>query len=211
MAKNILNIDDHYIQYPKDAWGGTDLNNPDMINPWIEIQEIVNPKRVVEIGMWAGHASLVMMSVFKNLESLVSYDPSPVSKSNARQIKKYWPQHHFYQEPIWGNEERHTDIDLIFVDGNHSGDAPFKDLRSCFEIKPRYIVIDNLEMVDVRKAVRNKYKLYDVKYDPIYWSYVNEKYSSEQKYTMRSPGIMGLFKIEGHYEQPVGTLDKKLE
>jgi len=210
MVKNILDIDDHYIKYPKDAWGGTDLNNPDMINPWIEIQERVNPKRVIEIGMWAGHASLVMMSVFKNLESLVSYDPSSVSKDNARQIKKYWPQHHFYQEPIWGNEKRHKDIDLIFVDGNHSGDAPFKDLRSCFEIRPRYIVVDNLEMVDVRKAVRNKYKLYDVKYDPIYWSYVNEKYSSEQKYMMRSPGIMGLFKIEDHYEQPVGTLDKKL-
>ena len=200
MGKNILNIDDHYIRYPKNQWGGTDLNNPDMVNPWIQIEDIIKPKKVIEIGMWAGHASLVMMTVFKNLESLVSYDPNDVSRNNAKQIKKYWPQHSYHQEPIWGNEGRHKDIDLIFVDGLHTGDAPSKDLRSCMKIKPRYIVMDNLEMVDVRIAVRNEYKLYDVKYDPIYWSYVNEKYSSERKYMMRSPGIMGLFKMESNYD-----------
>lgn len=200
MAKNILNIDDHYIHYPKDEWGGTDLNNPDMINPWIEMQELINPKRVIEIGMWAGHASLVMMTVFKNLESLVSYDPGVVSKNNARQIKKYWPQHTFYQEPIWGNEYRHSEIDLIFVDGYHMGTAPYKDLQSCFKIKPRYILMDNLEAEDVRTAARNKFQLYALKYDPKYYFYSNEKYSSMQKYTMRSPGIMGLFKMEGNYD-----------
>ena len=171
-----------------------------MVNPWIQIEDIIKPKKVIEIGMWAGHASLVMMTVFKNLESLVSYDPNDVSRNNAKQIKKYWPQHSYHQEPIWGNEGRHKDIDLIFVDGKHTGDAPSKDLRSCMKIKPRYIVMDNLEMVDVRIAVRNEYKLYDVKYDPIYWSYVNEKYSSERKYMMRSPGIMGLFKMESNYD-----------
>lgn len=199
MANNILNIDDHYLKYPTDQWGGTDLNNPDMINPWIEMQEFINPKKVIEIGMWAGHASLVMMTVFKNLESLVSYDPHPVSELNARQIKKFWPQHTYYQEPIWGNEHRHEDIDLIFVDGQHTRDNPTKDLQSCMKIKPRYIIMDNLEMVDVRHAARNVFRLYDTKYDPKYFFYSNEKYSSEQKYTMRSPGIMGLFKVEGTY------------
>jgi hypothetical protein len=101
MASNILGIDDHYLRWPKNTWGGTDLNNPDMINPWLEIQDIVNPRKVVEIGMFAGHASLVMMNVFKNLESLVSYDPSNVSEANARQIKKYYPQFEFYKEPLW--------------------------------------------------------------------------------------------------------------
>lgn len=200
MAKNILGIDDHYIQYPKDQWGGTDLNNPDMINPWIEMQELINPKKVIEIGMWAGHASLVMMTVFKNLESLVSYDPGDVSKMNARQIKKFWPQHTFHQEPIWGNESRHANIDLIFVDGNHIGNAPLKDLDSCMKIKPRYIVMDNLELNDVRNAARNKWKLYDVKYNPKYYFYVNTKWSSASNYMVKSPGIMGLFKMEGHYD-----------
>jgi len=200
MELNILGIDDHYIRYPKDQWGGTDLNNPDMINPWIEMQELINPKKVIEIGMWAGHASLVMMTVFKNLESLTSYDPGDVSKINAKQIKKFWPQHTFYQEPIWGNEHRHSDIDLIFVDGNHIGDSPLKDLNSCMKIKPRYIVMDNLEVNDVRNAARNSWKLYDIKYDPKYYFYDNIKWSSAMKYTMKSPGIMGLFKLEGHYD-----------
>ena len=196
---NILNIDNHYIHEPTGSWGGTDLNNPDMIDPWREIQEIVYPKKVIEIGMWAGNASLVMMTLFKNLESLVSYDPGNVSEANARQIKKFWPQHTYYKEPIWNNEDRHTDIDLIFVDGDHLGDAPLKDIKSCFKIKPRYIVIDNLETAVVRETVRNITKMYDVKYEPLYWLYSNTKYSKEQKYTMCSPGIMGLFKMEGNW------------
>ena len=200
MVKNILGIDDHYLHYPKNQWGSTDLNNPDMINPWIETQELINPKKVIEIGMWAGHASLVMMTVFKNLESLVSYDPSDISRINAKQIKKYWPKHTFYQEAIWGNENRHTDIDLIFVDGNHLNDAPLKDLNSCMKIKPKYLLIDNLECHHVRVATRNNWSLYNVKYEPKYYFYSNTKMSSQQGYMMKSPGIMGLFKMEGNYD-----------
>lgn len=200
MAKNILNIDDHYLHWPKDSWGGTDLNNPDMVNPWLEIHEIVNPKKVIEIGMFAGHASLLMMNVFKNLESLVSYDPSEVSESNHRQIKKYYPQHTFYREAIWENEDRHTDIDLIFVDGAHDGPAPYRDFRSCMKIKPRYILADNIEKPDVRKATKLHHSLWDVKYEPKYWFYVNNKYSTVKKCEMSSPGIMGLFKMEGNYD-----------
>lgn len=200
MAKNLLDVDDHYLKYPKDRWGGTDLNNPDMVNPWIEMQKLINPKKVIEIGMWAGHASLVMMNVFKNLESLVSYDPSDVSERNARQIKKYYPQFEFYKEPLWGNEHRHTDIDLIFVDGHHMFDNPHKDINSSRKIKPRYILADNIELTDVRHALKVNFKMFDVRYDPKYYFYTNEKYSSEQGYMARSPGIMGLFKMEGNYD-----------
>ena len=200
MAKNVLGIDDHYIRCPKNQWGGTDLNNPDLVNPWIDIQEIVNPTKVIEIGMWAGHASLVMMTVFKNLESLVSYDISEVSETNARQIKKFWPQHTFYKEPIWGNEHRHDDVDLVFVDGNHTGLYPQMDIESCIKMKTRYIVVDNIESPDVRKAVRNYYKFYDIKYEPKYYFYNNVKYSASLKTTLDTPGIMGLFKLEGNYD-----------
>lgn len=200
MVSNILGIDDHYLHWPKDSWGGTDLNNPDMVNPWLEIQEIVNPKKVIEIGMFAGHASLLMMKVFKNLESLVSYDPSDVSEINYRQIRKYYSQHIFYKRPIWGEEDIHTDIDLIFVDGMHDGPSPYRDFKSCIKIKPRYILADNIEKPDVRVATKLKHGLWDMKYEPKYWFYVNNKYSSVKKCEMSSPSIMGLFKMEGNYD-----------
>jgi len=199
-VKNLLDIDDHYLHFPKDQWGWTDLNNPDMVNPWIEIQEIVNPKKVIEIGMFAGHSSLLMMTVFKNLQSLVSYDPHDVSEINSRQIKKYWPQHSYYKEAIWGNEGRHSDIDLIFVDGSHTFPAPSNDLDSCMKIKPRYIVVDNLEIQDVRWAVKIDHNLFSLKYEPMYWFYSNIKYSTMKKCELKSPGVMGLFKMEGNYE-----------
>ena len=198
--KNILDIDDHYIQFPKDRWGWTDLNNPDMVNPWIEIQEIANPKKVIEIGMFAGHSSLLMMTVFKNLQSLVSYDPDPVSEINARQIKKFWPQHTYYNDVLWNKEDIHSDIDLIFVDGNHQYNNVKADLDSCMKIKPRYLVIDNLEWSDVSYATGMDYNLFSLKYEPMYWFYTNIKYSSAKECELKSPGIMGLFKMEGNYE-----------
>lgn len=198
--KNLLDIDDHYLHFPKDKWGWTDLNNPDMVNPWIEIQEIVNPKKVIEIGMFAGHSSLLMMTVFKNLQSLVSYDPSDVSESNARQIKKFWPQHTYYKDAIWNNEYRHSDIDLIFVDGKHTDNRPYIDITSCFEIKPKYIVVDNIEVPDVRDATKLAFNMFSLKYEPMYWFYTNIKYAVTKKSYLKTPSIMGLFKMEGNYE-----------
>ena len=106
----------------------------------------------------------------------------------------------FYKEAIWENEDRHKDIDLIFVDGAHDGPAPYRDFRSCMKIKPRYILADNIEKPDVRKATKLHHSLWDVKYEPKYWFYVNNKYSSVKKCEMSSPGIMGLFKMEGNYD-----------
>ena len=115
MAKNILGIDDHYLRYPKDEWGWTDLNNPDMVNPWIDINKIINPKKVIEIGMFAGHASLIMMTVFKNLEYLVidclwlKYHPSHLNlKSCLKLISLFKPK-----KTILTN--LHSDLDYDYL------------------------------------------------------------------------------------------------
>ena len=63
MVSNILNIDDHYLRFPKEGWGWTDLNNKDLIESFQRVNEIVRPKNVIEIGMFAGHATLLMLSL----------------------------------------------------------------------------------------------------------------------------------------------------
>lgn len=194
-----MQIDDHYLLFPKDSWGHTDVRNEDMLNAFTRINDIVQPKKVIEIGMFAGHGTLMMFNVFNNIESIVSYDPSDVSEKNHRQIRKYH-NHTFYKEPIWDREDRHSDIDLIFVDGHHTGDNPKKDIRTSLKIKPRYLLVDNLELQAVRLACKFEGGFYNVEYDPQYFFYTNEKYSSAAKYTARSPGIMGLFKMEGTYD-----------
>jgi hypothetical protein len=194
-----MKIDDHYLKFPKDGWGHTDVNNEDMVNAFKVVNEIVRPKNVIEIGMFAGHGTLLMFNIFDQIESITSYDPSDVSAQNARQIRKYH-NHTFYKEPIWGNEHRHSNVDLVFVDGNHTGNAPSKDMKSASIIKPRYVLVDNIEHDAVRITTKREYKLWDVKYDPQYYFYTNEKYSSVTQRVLRSPGIMGLFKMEGNYE-----------
>tara|TARA_R110001592_G_scaffold358832_3_gene664293 strand:+ start:1425 stop:2114 length:690 start_codon:yes stop_codon:yes gene_type:complete len=199
MASNILNIDDHYLHFPKEGWGWTDLNNKDLIEGFQRVNEIVRPKNVIEIGMFAGHATLLMFHVFNEIQSITSYDPIKVAQTNHRQIKKYY-NHIYYPDVIWNNESRHKDIDLIFVDGNHIDEAPVKDLKSCIKIRPRYILVDNIEQPSVRGATKRHFKLWDTRFEPEYFFYTNIKYAKSVKANLKSPGIMGLFKMEGNYD-----------
>lgn len=190
MTNNILGIDDHYINYPSNAWGHTDLNNVDMIKCFTEVADSVNPVNVIEIGMFAGHSTLVMLNAFKNIKRLDSYDPSPVSAANARQIKKFYPQFNFYQSPLQNNEHLYsnTDIDLIYVDGAHLHPGPMLDTISTLKINPRYALYDNLEHADVKKEF-NKHGFFEQQCDPKFWFYVNTHKGKTK------PGIFALVKI----------------
>lgn len=81
-----MKIDDDYLQFPKNSWGHTDVNNEDMVDAFKAVNDIVRPKNVIEIGMFAGHGTLLMFNIFDQIKSIISYDPSEVSEQNARQI-----------------------------------------------------------------------------------------------------------------------------
>lgn len=193
---NISGIDSSFLEHREDRWGYTNVHDLQVIDNFMRIGDIVYPKKIVEIGMYAGHADILMMHLYHQLESFVAYDPHEVSIENAPKIKERYPVHQHYAEPIWGNEHRHTDIDMVFVDGNHSAECVDKDLKSTFLIKPRYILVDNIESPAVRQFTKQKFKLWDVKHNPQYFFYTNDKPTLSTNTVMRSPGIMGLFKME---------------
>lgn len=193
---HISGIDTSFLEFREDRWGYTNVHDLQVIDNFMTIGEIVYPKKIVEIGMYAGHADILMMHLYHQLESFVAYDPHEVSVANAPKIKERYPIHQHYAEPIWGNEHRHTDVDLVFVDGKHDSESVDKDLKSTWKIKPRYILVDNIETPAVRIMTKQKFKLWDVKHNPQYFFYTNEKLTLSTNTVMRSPGILGLFKME---------------
>ena len=185
--------------FPKDQWGWTDPDNEDLVKAFVDVDRIVQPKKIVEIGMFAGHSTLLMFKKFQHLEKIWSYDLSETSRLNAKQIQKHYNLV-YNNRVIWNDEHKYAleNIDLVFVDGNHIDPDPRHDIRSAIKIRPRYILIDNIEQPGVRIASKLDHKLWDIKYKPKYYFYTNQKYSSVTKRELLSPGIMGLFCMENY-------------
>lgn len=197
-------IDTSFLKYPKNKWGYTKPDDVDMLAPFHYIADIVwpiyeddskGPKSVIEIGMFAGHSTVVMLELFKNLEYIRSYDPGQVSKDNAPRIQKRYPQFEFVNKPARTEEGEFPvplpdrEIDLVFMDGRHEGIWPKIDMITTLDyIKPRYLLADNMEHDAVRKRLKKR-GLFQHKYNPKYFFYTNEH---KEKL---SPGIFGLFKL----------------
>ena len=166
-------IDTTYLYLPdRGGWGYMNVSDPNIIDAFGYIQQLVRPEKVVEIGMYAGHSTLLMLSLFKYLNSVVSYDPGEVSAKSSKEIANRHPSFSFYNKPIWGEEDQHTDIDLMFVDGDHQTKPVLKDIESVFTILPRFVLFDNVEHGGVSAAL-GKAGLYNVKFNPKYFFYSN--------------------------------------
>lgn len=198
------NIPTDFLYVPDNSWGHIDTDDENMHDIFSEINKLVSPKNVIEIGMFAGHSTLLMMNIFDKLNSITSYDISEVSTENHNRIVERYPIHKFKQMPIWGDENSHQNIDLVFIDGDHDYDPVMQDTISAIKIKPRYILYDNLTSPGVRKATKEIFAntnlplnirhngLWDKMFEPKYFFYIS-------KYKTRiSPVVMGLFKLQSN-------------
>ena len=200
----MMNIDTSYLYLPdQEGWGYMNVYDLKVIDAFQCIQDIVEPQKVIEIGMYAGHSTLLMMSVFQSLKSIVSYDPGKVSAKSSQEIAKRYPLFSFHNKPIWGDEDQHLDIDLMFVDGDHQTRPVLKDIESVFTILPRFALFDNVEHSGVSAAL-TKAGLYNVKYNPTYFFYSNV-FKGNHK-----PGILMLIDLQNLSDIDILEVLKKI-
>ena len=77
---------------------------------------------------------------------------------------------------------------MVFIDGSHNGDVPYFDIELALSFNPKVIMMDNVELPDVQRAVK-KASLFDLIHDPDYFYYTNEHRGRRQ------PGILGVFNV----------------
>lgn len=192
-------IDASFLYLPaQESWGYTNVNDQNIVSAFTDIQQRVNPINVVEIGMFAGHSTILMLSLFNNLKKITSYDPGEVSLKSSTEISSRHPQFSFNNTAIWGHEDRHLNetVDLVYVDGDHRTPAVLKDIVSTFHILPRFVLFDNVEHAGVSAALRHT-KLYDVKYNPTFYFYTNT-FKQQHK-----PGIFMLLDLQNISEADI--------
>ena len=171
------------------GWGYLPYNDPELLE-WFEAVGYQNRiKTVFEIGTFAGYSATMFLEMFPYLEKITTIDPNHFSvKAGAALKQKYGDKVEFIQTTSGWYKER-DQVDLVYIDGSHIHPKPARDIDMALAMKPRFIMMDNIELPGVRKAVQ-RFKLMDIKYNPQYFYYTNEHRGK------RSPGIIGLFDVD---------------
>jgi len=193
------NIDTSFLMKPEpektnapyngQGWGYLDPNNESVFNCWKQIFDIIKaPKTITEVGFFAGHSATTMMSLWPK-SKLTSYDPGSFARKAYHAVASKF-EHQFKFIPYSLNEAANvpTVADLLFIDGSHSYDKVVIDISYIDIIKPKYVVFDNIELQDVRRAFKEAgYMKKDM--NPKYFFYTCAHKGSI------APGIMALIKI----------------
>ena len=181
-------------QIPEQGWGYLDVNDPAIQNAFKEINEIVKPKKVLEIGTFSGHSGTLMNTLFDQLDTFITLDITDFADKAGFCLEEKFPNivKHYKKDSKRYFTESYDDeqFDMIFIDGSHQLKDVFIDLTVALLIKPKWILFDNVELDFVRHAMMRE-NLKNIEYDPKYYFYVNEHKGK------RSPGVLGLVDVRG--------------
>jgi hypothetical protein len=174
------------------GWG---YLNPDILeiaDMWNDISMLTDINIIVEIGMFAGHSTVCLLEHFPKAK-VTSLDPGSFSKKSHVPIKERYGDRFTFIDDTLQNSKINGQIDFMFIDGDHCFESVSKDIKTAFQLKPRYILFDNVELPGVRKAIKES-KLFSSHLNPKYWFYVNQ-HKGEM-----CPGILMLLHMESKYE-----------
>lgn len=166
-----------HLQFPDIGWGYMPPSE-EIFSVFNWCQKNYNPKSVLEIGFHVGHSTTYMLETFENIKSLISISPKiefkgkindridPNLRSNTAKYMMDYYKGKF--EWIPGTTEELYDklhdyfFDFALIDGDHSEEKAMFDMKTCESLSVPYILIDNWERSDVRKAFQKsnvRYKL----------------------------------------------------
>ena len=177
----------HDPEIGRQGWGYLPYNNPDLLEWFQRVGEHNKIKTVFEIGTFAGYSATIFLEMFPDLEKITTIDPNRFSPKAGAALKERYGDRVEFLNVSSGMYRDRTQVDLVYIDGNHKDPKPQEDLVMALEMRPRFIMMDNVELPDVRHAIK-KYGLMDIEFDPQYFYYTNEHRGR------RAPGIIGLFK-----------------
>jgi len=191
---SFLLVPDQNIHDPnqgRQGWGHVNTSDLEVIDIFTTVQRTVNPKKVIEIGMFAGHSTCMMFQYFHNVEKIVSVDPNLFSKKASVPIKEKFGSKFQFFSTRSANLKRilpPDNYDFMFIDGNHNEPRPKEDIQSAKDLGIKWILVDNVELPGVRHGCLS-HNLYDIDHQPKFFFYQNYHRGK------LSPGIMGLFKL----------------
>lgn len=148
-------MDLSHLIWPTTGWG----YSKEPPESFYYVRDIIDPKHILEIGFRYGHSSTYLLNLIEDC-SVTSFDPGAVNNQQVREQSEkmksiFKDRFNFYDV---GGEyasqylERDS-IDFAFIDGNHTYTDVKNDIKSCLELNVTYMLFDNYETAQVKKAV----------------------------------------------------------
>ena len=123
-----------------------------------------------------------------HMVGITSLDPGRNSRNNGPAIKERYPHFTHLAMKIHECAPTHS-FDFIFIDGRHEYGAVVRDIEHSLKVDPTYMLFDNVELEDVRRAIK-EFGYFDKARNPKYFFYINEHKGKVQ------PGILQLVKVK---------------
>lgn len=150
-----------HLDWPDTGWGY--LPPSDVIQRMIQYSvEASGAQEVLEIGFNKGHSSTYFLELTD--VRMTTMDPG---RNRLRYVEvmenRYGPRFKFYLGRFDEVVPKLTEqsFDLAFVDGNHTYEDAFHDIRECATtLDIPYILLDNYDQSGVRKALKAVQKTY---------------------------------------------------
>jgi predicted O-methyltransferase YrrM len=147
-----MNID--HLPWPQTGWGYSPPTE-DLLDIFRFVRDHINPKMILEIGFRYGHSATYQLELMPDA-SVVSFDP-------AEGITKY----EYNMDLIYGGrfELHNTEgynackmfdpgyFDFAYIDGSHNYEMVKADIKSCLELDIPWLLFDNVEHPEVRRAI----------------------------------------------------------
>lgn len=188
---SFLPIPDENQHDPKigmQGWGYLPYTDSTLLEWITEIGRVYHIKTMLEIGTFAGYSAAMFLEKFEYLDKLVTIDPNNFSVGAGKALEDKYGDRVEYRQMKSGDLAKGQNYDLVFIDGNHTKDAPHNDILLAKSMNPKIIMMDNIELPDVQRAVKRN-GLFDLKHDPEYLYYTSEHRGRRQ------PGILGVFNV----------------
>jgi hypothetical protein len=164
-----------HLQFPEKGWGYLPPTE-EVFTIFKFCQKKCKPTSVLEIGFHIGHSTTYMLEIFSDLESMMSISPvkEVTGKPDDRvpdevrsDMAKYLSENYRGKfQWIPGTTSELSEklynyfFDFALVDGNHHEIKATIDVKLCEDIAIPYILVDNWERFDVRKATeKSSYKM----------------------------------------------------
>lgn len=145
---------------------------PEVTAMWQDIKVQTNFNSLLEIGFNVGHSAVYVMSLFPDtIVDSVDINRDPRTQEGADLVKaRYSSRFNFYtyntlqlKEDIDnGSFKFQNTYDLVFVDGGHEYSVAVNDIQMAKDLGVKYIVVDDTNMDDVKRAVADSTNLEEV-------------------------------------------------
>jgi predicted O-methyltransferase YrrM len=141
--------------WKEDGWGYLPPTQ-DVFDIILDVKTIVDPKRMLEIGFYAGHSTTYFAELIPDCEIISCFpDNHPVGEKYSRIMMTLYDNVTVYQQksPEIYYKVKDKKFDLVFVDGNHDSHSVMTDTFVALELSG-YVLYDNCERESVQKGLK---------------------------------------------------------